>query len=86
MTRDEWYKSPLFMKLRLINNRVSDIKQTTQQVYDLLAMLDTEHGPLVGDKFSLAERQLRIVDIETVRLIEYMNRMCDVLTPKLEGE
>jgi signal transduction histidine kinase len=86
MTRDEWPKSPLFLKLRLLNHRSHEIRQITQEIYDLLAILDAEYGPLVGDRFRLAERQLRIMDMEASRLIEYMDRMCDMLRPKFEGE
>jgi hypothetical protein len=83
MTRDEWYKSPLFVKLRLVNNISHEIKHKAQHLYDLLAVLEAEHGPLmVYDKFNLAERQLKIVNLEATRLIEYMGRLDGLLAPK----
>jgi len=83
MKREEWYQSTKFKKLRLLNNYSHEIKQMTQKLYDLLEIV-TEDNPdaMVGDKFTIAERQLRIVDIEAVNLSRAMDAFARTLEPK----
>lgn len=81
MTREEWYNSPKFVKLRLLNNLVHELIHKNQQVRDLLAVIDADYGPLVGDRFSLVERQQRIVALEVDKLVGYASRMTDSLSP-----
>lgn len=87
MTREEWYNSPKFLKLRLLNQLSHSLKHTTQQLHDLLRVLDAEEGPMmVHDKFNLAERQLRVVDLEAVQLARRMDELARFLEPsKFEG-
>lgn len=82
MKREEWYESTKFKKLRLLNNWTHEIKQMTQKLYDLLEIV-TEDTPdcMVGDKFTIAERQLRIVDIEAKNLITAMGAFAHTLEP-----
>lgn len=83
MKREEWYKSTKFKKLRLLNNWTHEIKQMTQKLYDLLEIV-VEDNPdcAIGDKFTIAERQLRIVDIEAKNLISAMDSFARTLEPR----
>lgn len=64
MTKDEWYKSPEFMKQRLMGNIASEVSFKLQQLRDLLMIHLEEKGGFIGDRFSLAERQLRVLELE----------------------
>lgn len=83
MTRDEWYESPDFKTQRLLNNMVHDLKQQTQRIYDVLALLLERKPDLTcTDKFSLVERQLRICDVEAAGLIRVTSALEHMLSPK----
>ncbi len=88
MKRSEWYNSSKFLKLRLLGHISGDIKQKTQELYDLLNILNIEYGPMtVYDKFCLAERQLRIIDGEAANLGRAMDALIRFLEPaKLEPD
>lgn len=82
MTRDEWYNSVEFKTLRLFNQLSGDLSQTTQQLYDVLALiLEKWPDAVVLDKFNLVERQLRIVGQESNRLFSEFSRLADRLSP-----
>lgn len=83
MKRQEWYDSVQFKKLRLLNNWTHEIKQMTQKLYDILEIvLEDKPDSVIGDKFTIAERQLRIVDVEAVRLIDAMSKFTVTLEPR----
>lgn len=83
MTRDEYYNSPEFKTNRLLNNMVHDLKQQTQRIYDVLALvLERKPDLIFFDKFNLVERQLRIVDAEAARLIRETSALEHMLYPK----
>lgn len=83
MKRQEWYDSVQFKKLRLLNNWSHEIKQMTQKLYDILEIvLEDKPDAAIGDKFHIAERQLRIVDVEAIRLIDAMGSFARTLEPR----
>lgn len=85
MTKEEWYDSPDFIKLRFLNNIAADIQHRTQELYDVLALIATDkEGIIVSNNFNLVERQLRIVNLEASKLWEYCRRLETSLQPKLE--
>jgi hypothetical protein len=75
MKREEWYNSPEFKKLRMFNNMTHEVGHLVQRLYDMLHILEGDFGPLIGDKFSLYERQLRIVSVEASNLVRYETDM-----------
>ncbi len=82
MTRDEWYKSPDFIKLRFLNNIAAEVQHKVQDLYDVLEILLAERPDLwVHDKFSLAERQARIVHLEAGKLWERTRALESMLVP-----
>lgn len=85
MENEDWYNSLEFKKIRLLNNFTHEIKQMTQKLYDLLEIV-VEDNPdcMVGDKFTIAERQLHIVDIEAKNLISAMDSFTRTLGNKHE--
>jgi hypothetical protein len=69
MTREEWYASPNFIKLRFLNNIAAGIQHKTQELFDVLELILAENPDLfVFDKFSLVERQAKIVNLEASKL------------------
>lgn len=83
MTREEWYRSPDCIKLRFLNNISSHIRHTTQEFNDVLQLILAERPDLwVFDKFSLCERQSRIVALEASRLCDYAMKLDSFLEPK----
>lgn len=82
MKRDDWYNSTKFLKLRLLNNVAHELKQGTQRLYDLLNLILEDNPDLMCcDPFSLAERQLRVTDLEVMRLIDRMDKLAHRLSP-----
>lgn len=75
MTRDEWFKSPEFMKQRLMNNIAHEIGHKSQYLRDLLMIHLDEKGGFIGDRFDLAERQLRIIELEAKNLVSVFNNL-----------
>jgi hypothetical protein len=84
MTRDEWHRSPKFFKLRLLENIISEMNQKSQHIAEILSLLDVEDGPFFLDAFNLTEMQLRIVKLETDKLMTRARKLCDILKPKLD--
>lgn len=83
MTRDEYYESPSFLITRLLNNKVHGLTQATQQIHDILFLIEGIHaGVFLGDRFSVVERQLRVVSLEAQRLIREVSLLEDKLRPK----
>lgn len=84
MKKDEWYKSTEFMKQRLINNIAAEISFKLQHLRDLLMIHLEEKGGFIGDRWSLTERQLRVVELETKNL---ERQLCELLKyPKFDDE
>lgn len=82
MTRDEWYKSPDFIKLRFLNNIAAGIEHKTQEIRDVLELILAENPTLlVVDKFGLVERQMRIVRLEASKLWDYCRKLDSFLEP-----
>ena len=80
MTREEWYNSPDFIKLRFLNNIAAGIQHKTQEITDVLNMLYAENPTLfVCDKFSMVEMQSRIVSLEASKLWERCRKLADFL-------
>lgn len=78
VTRNEWYNSPEFIVLRMLNN----LGQKNSQVYDVLKLLVTARPDLyIGDKFNLVERQVRIVGLEASKLWERIRDLEYMLAP-----
>lgn len=85
MTREEWYGSPDFIKLRFLNTIASGIQYKTQELYDVLELIASEkEGISVLDRFNLVERQLRVVNLEAAKLWEYCRKLEATLQPKIE--
>lgn len=85
MTKEEYYDSSEFKIMRLLGHFAHDMKQKTQETFDILEiLLEKRQDLLCCDKFNLVERQLRIVDIETVRLIDRVSNLSHLLSPKLD--
>ena len=83
MTREEWYASPGFIKLRFLNNIAAGIQHKTQELYDVLELLLAENPDLfVFDKFTLVERQARIVNLEASKLWEHCRKLDVLLEPR----
>lgn len=84
MKREEWYESRKFLLLRLVNNFVHDLSQTTQRLYDLTNLLNQEfdNGLTVCDKFTILERQLRLVQVESQRLIRAEAEFSHFVSPR----
>lgn len=82
MTKEEWYKSPDFIKLRFLNNMAAGIQHKTQELNDVLELLLAENPDLfVFDKFSLVERQSRIVHLEASKLWERCRNLDSLFEP-----
>lgn len=82
MTKEEWYESPDFIKLRFLNNIAAGIQHKTQELNDVLTLILAEKPDLLGlDKFSLCERQLRIVALEASTLWERCRNLGNFLEP-----
>lgn len=87
MTQSEYYESPSFLITRLLNNKVHGLTQTTQQIADILLLVESIHpGVFLGDRFSVVERQLRIVHLEAQRLIRETSLLEERLRPKTFSE
>ena len=85
ITREEWYASPEFIKLRFLNNIAAAITHQVQEFNDILQLIIAEKPELtVYDKFSLVERQSRIVSLEASKLWDRARDLADKLTPKLD--
>lgn len=82
MTREEWYASPDFIKLRFLNKIASGIQHKTQEIYDVLNLILAENPNLaVYDIFSLVERQAKIVNLEASKLWERCRNLGNWLEP-----
>lgn len=82
MTREEWYASPDFIKLRFLNNIAAGIEHKTQELNDVLQLILAENPDLfVFDKFSLIERQARIVRLEASKLWERCRNLGSLFEP-----
>ena len=83
MTRDEWHKSPEFIKLRFLGNMGASITSKVQELNDVLELVLAEKPDLwVFDKFSLVERQARIVSLEASKLWERCRELAKSLEPR----
>jgi hypothetical protein len=83
MKREEWYNSVQFKKLRLLNNWSHEIQHMLQQLRDVFEIVVDENlGATCTDKYSLAERQLRITSMEAVNLIRVIDNFARMLEPK----
>lgn len=83
MTRDEWYKSQDFIKLRFLNNMAAGIQHKTQEFNDVLDLILADHPEhFVYDKFTIVERQNRVVALEAKRLWDVVRDLCNKLEPK----
>jgi rubrerythrin len=82
MTKEEWYASPDFIKLRFLNNMAAGIQHKTQEFTDVLELILAEKPDLwVFDRFSLVERQCKIVNLEAAKLWERARKLADSLEP-----
>lgn len=82
MTREEWYASPDFIKLRFLNNIAAGIQHKTQELYDVLELILAEKPNLmVLDRFNLVERQAKIVNLEASKLCGYCRNLDTYLEP-----
>ena len=82
MTREEWYNSPDFYKLRFLNNIAAGIQHKTQEIGDALNIILAEHPEwFVSDKFSMVEMQARIVALEASKLWERCRSLATFLEP-----
>ena len=84
MTKEEWYGSPDFIKLRFLNTIAAGIQYKTQELYDVLELIATNPEVTVSDRFNLVERQLRVVNLEASKLWEYCRKLEETLQPKIE--
>lgn len=83
MTRDEWYKSPDFIKLRFLNNIAASIQHKTQELGDVIELVLADRPDLcVYDKFHLVERQAKIVSLEASNLWSRCRDLAEMLEPK----
>ena len=83
MTKAEWYNSPDFITLRFLNNVAAAIKHQTQEYNDILQLILAEKPELfVFDKFSLCERQSKIVSLEAYKLWDYSSKLATILEPR----
>lgn len=82
MTRDEWYNSKKFKILRLLNHLTHDITHRAQEIRDVLEIILEEHPDLiVFDKFTLVERQLRVLQLEGRNLVSVASDLSRKLEP-----
>ncbi len=82
MTKEEYYNSPKFFKLRLLNNFATDIKIKAQEFDDILRILLGDNFELsCSDKFALCESQSRIVSLEAHKLCDRARKLADLLEP-----
>lgn len=82
MTREEWYASPDFIKLRFLNNMAAGVQHKTQELNDVLELILAENPDLfMFDKFSLVERQSKIVNLEASKLWERCRSLATFLEP-----
>lgn len=82
MTREEWYASPDFIKLRFLNNIAAGIQHKTQEITDVLQLMLAENpGLFAFDKFSLVEQQARIVSLEASKLWERCRKLDSLFEP-----
>lgn len=67
--RDEWYSSPSFIILRFLNNIAAGIEHKAFELRDVIDLL-LAHEPQLTclDRFTVVERQLRVVMLEAKRL------------------
>lgn len=83
MTKEEWYGSPDFIKLRFLNNIAAGIHHKTQEFNDVLELILAENPDLLfGDKFNLVERQSRIVNLEASKLWDRCRSLVTFLEPR----
>lgn len=83
MTRDEWYDSVEFVKLRALNNDTHAVLHAVQRCYDTLRVALESKEPVCSDKLHLYERQLALMSSEARRLIDYVGGVTRLLEPKL---
>lgn len=84
MTREEWYDSKKFHLLRLLNNLSFEIGTNAQYLYDLLRVIAAEYDISLQciDAFSLYERQLRVVKLESEELRRMASKLYSLLNPE----
>ena len=83
MTREEWYRTPDFIILRFLNNMVADVGHKTQEIRDILELMEAHRPDLsVMDRFSVVERQLRVVSLEAKRLWDECRKLDELLSPR----
>ena len=83
MTRDEWYESVEFVKVRALNNDTHAVLHALQRCYDTLRVALESKGPILHDRVHLYERQLALMSSEARRLIGYVGDVTRLLEPKL---
>lgn len=84
VTREEWYNSPEFIILRLFGHLSSETQMKTQEMFDVLSLIVAMcPGLYCTDRFTVVERQLKIVSLEAKRLIDEVSKLSDFLQPKI---
>lgn len=80
MTREDWFRTPDFVILRLLNNLAAELNHKTQPFQDVLNLIAAIEPDIeVSDRFSLVERQLKIVSLETSNLWAYVRKLEEFL-------
>ena len=83
MSREEWYRTPDFIILRFLNNMAAEVQHKTQEIHDILELMVTFNPNLaVGDRFTVVERQLRVINLEAGRFWDECRKLDDILSPK----
>lgn len=86
MTRDEWYNSVEFKKIRLFNNSCHNLKFKLQEIYDMLGIvLEGKEDIECLDKFHILNQQLKIVGLEISKLIDVAGDAVRMVEPKIES-
>ena len=81
MKREEYYNSPQFKLIRLLNNMPSKLLFQMQDYSDWLELFQKEFG-YFGDKLTLVERQLRIIHQECQQLNTFVRNLTSSIEPK----
>jgi hypothetical protein len=82
MKRDEWYDSARFKKLRFLNNMSFEIHHKCQNLQDVLEIVIEDAPDLAFiDKFTLVQDQLRIVYLESQRLMDRIVSLIKIIEP-----
>jgi len=85
MKREEWYSSVEFKKLRLFGNVASEIRHKCQYLYDILEIIVADKPELLSlDRFTLMERQLRILQLEAGKLVDLSSCLTLKAQPKFD--